>query len=70
MGFSLFNHQDTAVWKFNTGHSNFSADEVEVLCSKGYRSSKVWFHCYNDIKIYLKQKCVFMTKPKLVKGIC
>lgn len=32
---------------------------------------QVWFDCYDDIiKIYLKLKCVFMTKLKLGKGLC
>lgn len=40
------------------------SDEVE------FSAGKVWFDCYDIIKIYLKLKCVFMTKRKLVKGLC
>lgn len=56
------NHQYAAVWNFNMCHINCSADEVE------FSAGKVWFDCYDIIKIYLKLKCVF--KLKLVKGLC
>lgn len=58
------NHQYAAVWNFNMCHINCSADEVE------FSAGKVWFDCYDIIKIYLKLECVSMTKLELMKGLC